>query len=184
MIGLSRSIEIRDIARIALSTSLIIIGAFFTIPLGPVPISMQTFFVFIISFLLKEKAYISVALYIFMGVFGFGIFAGGNGGVTSIFLPSFGFLIGMFVASIYAGKKFSLIAKADFKQSFIVLLKANFLIYVIGLVYMGLLLNLYFQKNLSISYILINGMLIFLPGDFIKLFVASKLISSKKIIGL
>ena len=48
-------------------------------------------------------------------------------------------------------------------------------LYAVGLPYMGLILNVYLGKGWSIGRLLRDGMLLFLPGDALKIAVAAVL---------
>ena len=96
-----QSLSIRDITQAGIFTALTAIGAFISIPIGPVPITLQSFFVLLSGiFLGSKKALFSQITYLLLGLIGFPIFAGFSGGIQSIFKPSFGFIIG-YVASAY-----------------------------------------------------------------------------------
>lgn len=72
----------KELTRIALSTALIAIGAFITIPLGPVPFTLQTLFVILAGLFLKPShAGLSAFLYMLIGLIGVPIFAGFSGGL-------------------------------------------------------------------------------------------------------
>ena len=76
----------------SLFTALIIVGAFIKIPIGAIPITMQTLFVILAPLLIGRKAVYSVATYIAIGLIGFPVFTSG-GGIGSVMTPTFGFLI-------------------------------------------------------------------------------------------
>jgi biotin transport system substrate-specific component len=80
------------------------VGGMLSIPMPPIPFTMQTFFVLMSGLLLGPKyGPLSQALYIAMGLAGMPVFAGGSGGLHRVFSPSFGFLIGFVAASWVAG---------------------------------------------------------------------------------
>jgi biotin transport system substrate-specific component len=76
------------------------VGAYLTVPMVPVPFTMQTFVVLMSGLLLGPKyGPLSQVLYITMGLLGLPVFAGGRGGLNHVFSPSFGFLIGYILMS-------------------------------------------------------------------------------------
>jgi biotin transport system substrate-specific component len=82
------------------------VGAVLSIPLPlvPVPITLQTFFVLMSGPLLGPKyGPLSQVLYVAMGLAGLPVFAGGTGGIHVLLLPTFGFLLGFPFASWAAG---------------------------------------------------------------------------------
>ena len=78
----------RDLAKIALSIALIVIGGLIKIPIGIVPITLQMFMCFTVTLILQKKAFIAIAIYILMGLVGLPVFASG-GGFSYVFVPSF-----------------------------------------------------------------------------------------------
>lgn len=99
------------------------------------------------------------------------IFSGFTGGPQAIVRPSFGFLIGFIFAAFIVGK----IVEKDNSPSKIWLasLIGTCTIYIFGLPYMYYILNVVLGKGLSFSTILKTGLLLFIPGDIVKLILAS-----------
>ncbi|MBT5186361.1 MAG: biotin transporter BioY [Kordiimonadaceae bacterium] len=66
-----------------------------SIPIGPVPLTMQTAAIMLCALLLPTAyAVMSVILYIILGMIGLPVFSGGNSGIDTLFGPTGGFLIG------------------------------------------------------------------------------------------
>lgn len=164
----------KDITLISLFAALTSIGAFISIPLGPVPLTLQTLFVLVSGYVLgARKAAFSQLIYISLGLIGLPIFAGFSGGIQSIVKPSFGFLIG-FVAGAYTVGILSRKAKGFF--SYLAACAAGTLvIYLFGLPYMAFILNYVMDSGLSLEKILGIGVIAFIPGDLIKLIFAAYL---------
>lgn len=170
----------REISLVALFTALTAVGAFISIPLGPVPISLQSFFVILSGVLLGHKlGALSQILYIILGLVGLPIFAGFSGGLQSILKPSFGFIIGFVFASYVAGKISHSWKGRSFLKIWISFIIASLVIYLFGLPYMYYILNIVMGSNLSLSYLFKVGFLLFLPGDILKIIIGS--IVGKKI---
>lgn len=84
-----------------LSIALIATGAFITVPLGPVPFTLQTLMVGIVLCLLPPKyAACAVGGYLLLGSLGLPVFSGFRGGIGVLAGPTGGFLIGFFVATL------------------------------------------------------------------------------------
>lgn len=171
-------LNIREISLISVFGALTSIGAFISIPIGLVPITMQTLFVILSGILLGSKlGFLSQFLYILLGLIGLPVFAGFSGGIQTIFSPSFGFIIGFSIAAYFIGRinepkdKNINSAKLIFFSSII----GTLIIYVIGLPYMYLILNRLMGMNLSIYETFKIGCLLFIPGDIVKLILASLL---------
>lgn len=165
-------LTIKDITYSGIFTALTAIGAFISIPAGPVPITLQTFFVLLSGIILgSKKAFMSQAAYLILGLVGLPIFAGFSGGIQTIFKPSFGFLLGMAAAAYVVGKFIETKEKTALNITVAVLL-GTIVIYSVGLPYMYYILNFMLSKNLNISKILEIGMIIFIPGDILKAVIA------------
>ena len=171
-------LNIREISLISVFGALTSIEAFISIPIELVPMTMQTLFVILSGILLGSKlGFLSQLLYILLGLIGLPVFSGFTGGIQTIFSPSFGFIIGFSIAAYFIGKineskdKNKNPAKLIFFSSII----GSLIIYVIGLPYMYLILNRLMGMNLSIFEIFKIGCLLFIPGDIIKLILASLL---------
>jgi len=82
-------LSIREITQIGMFSALTAIGAFISVPIGPVPITLQSFFVILSGILLGSKnAMLSQVVYLILGLIGLPIFAGFTGGLQTIFKPS------------------------------------------------------------------------------------------------
>jgi biotin transport system substrate-specific component len=158
----------KDITQISIFTALTAVGAFISIPIGPVPITLQSFFVLLSGIILgSKKAVFSQLTYLLLGLMGFPIFSGFSGGLQHIFKPSFGFIIGYVAAAYITGKLtegFSLTCKNLSTAVF----TGSLVIYAFGLPYMYYILNIMLNSNLSIIRVLQLGMFAFIPGDVLK----------------
>lgn len=175
-------ISTREMILVSLFMALTAIGAFLSIPIGDVPITLQSMFCLLSGFLLGPKlGSLSQALYVLLGLSGVRIFASFTGGPQSIFKPSFGFLIGFIFASYIVGK---IVYRNNFFDSRRILyasLLGTFVIYLFGIPYMYLILNLVLGRSIDFLTVLKTGCLLFIPGDLFKAvlasFVASKLVN-------
>jgi biotin transport system substrate-specific component len=76
------------------------VGAFITVPLGPVPFTLQTMMLAIIVMVLSPiESIVAVAGYLVLGAIGLPLFAGAQGGVGVIVGPLGGFLVGYIIAA-------------------------------------------------------------------------------------
>ncbi|WAW14566.1 biotin transporter BioY [Peptostreptococcus equinus] len=141
-----------DIVHCSLFTALIAIGAFIKImiPLGvfEVTFSLQLLFSLLAGIVLgSKKGFISVLIYLTIGLIGIPIFAHG-GGLAYILRPTFGFLIGFAFSALLAGRFREKFGKATFTKLLFACFIGEMAYYLCGLVY-------YF---VSFNYILSNGM--------------------------
>jgi biotin transport system substrate-specific component len=91
----------KDVALVGLFAALIVICAWISIPLGPVPVTLQTFAVFLAAALLGSKrGTLAVGVYILLGVVGLPVFSGFKGLNPLTFGYVLGFLpLGMLTAA-------------------------------------------------------------------------------------
>lgn len=163
--------QAKRIILIAVFASLTAVGAFLRIPLGFSSITLQVFFTIMAGVILGAKdGLLSQLVYVLVGLVGFPVFTLG-GGVTYILQPSFGFLLGLMPMSYIIGLICA--KKPNFPRIVIASILGLAMLYLIGLPYMYLLVNFYLGKALSVSYVIIYGMLIYLPGDFLKIIAAA-----------
>lgn len=155
------------IAFIMVSCSLLLwASAKVQIPFFPVPMTMQSFVVILISFVMGSRlGAATVLLYLAEGALGLPVFAGTpekGVGVAYMAGPTGGYLVGFVIAAFAAGK----FAEAGLDRRFHTALVAGFtsltLIYMPGLVWLGLLLG--WDKP-----ILEFGLYPFLPAELLKL---------------
>lgn len=79
-------------------------GAFMVLHIGPVPISMQPFFVFLAGFVLGPvQGMACMLLYIVAGTIGLPVFSGGKSGLAHLLGPTGGYLLGFLLAAGITG---------------------------------------------------------------------------------
>ena len=77
----------------AIGAAILAVLSQFTISIGPIPITLQTFVIGLIATIFKpSEAVLSVFIYLLLGAIGLPVFAGGSGGFQSLFGPSAGYL--------------------------------------------------------------------------------------------
>ena len=164
----SKSMNLRMTVYAALFTALIIIGGYISVPLpvGPVPIVLAEFFVMVTGLFLGFKwGLASVALYLFLGILGLPVFAGGRSGLAVLFGPTGGFLLGYLLlaasAGLLAGK-----GRPSIARILMALLTGNLLLYGAGLPWLKAVTNLSWAGTLA------AGLIPFIPGVIIKITVA------------
>ncbi len=154
----------RDLAKIALSVALIVVGGLIKIPVGIVPITLQMFMCFTITLILQKKAVIAVAIYVLMGLLGLPVFASG-GGFSYVFNPSFGYLIGFLFGSVIVGFAMSYLKDKKYINILLLVLLYELIVYIFGLGYWTVLYKFIVNKDLTAHTLFISGFLIFLPTD-------------------
>lgn len=163
--------EIRSMVLAALFTALTAIGAFIQIPLGFTSITLQVLFSCLAGVLLGPKwGAASQAVYVALGLVGLPVFTQG-GGLGYLVKPSMGFLFGLILLSWLVG----LFTRRDRSPLRVVLACAAGVLamYAVALPYMYAVLNFYLGTEQSFPEVIWGGMLIFLPGDAVKITVTA-----------
>ena len=146
MEAISKGSRVEKIIKLILITIvgsiLITISAKVKIPFYPVPMTMQTFVILLIGITLGYKIGIAtVTLYLFEGIMGLPVFANSPEkgiGVVYFVGPTMGYLIGFLFAVYFAG-----LFKYDkgIINTFLTLIFSVSFIYVIGIVWLGILIG-------------------------------------------
>ncbi|MGI6031679.1 MAG: biotin transporter BioY [Eubacteriales bacterium] len=159
----------------ALFSSLTALGAFWKIPIPPVPVTLQIFFVVMAGLVLGSHwGLVSQLVYLAVGLCGIPIFTAG-GGPAYIFQPTFGYLIGFAVAAWLAGWIVERTGEFSFRVCFAASMAGLLASLVIGTLYMYLLLNLYLHTPQTIWTALLSGFIPFIIGDTVLMAVVSVL---------
>lgn len=163
----------------AIMEALLIVCSKFAFNIGPIPLTLQTFAVFIIPLILGvKKSIIVFSLYIIMGIAGLPVFSKG-GGFSYVFEPSFGFIIGFFISSIIIGiSSNSNKIYSKYLTTTIGLLVIN----ICGVIYMYLIMNYYLGIDKSFIDVISLAVLPFIAKDFITAFLACIIYSRLSII--
>jgi len=162
---LKRKFSTRDMAIIPIFSVLTAVGAFIKLPIGPVPISMQTVFVVLSGIILGRKAVYSQLIYVLLGLLGLPVFTGG-GGIGYILTPTFGYLVGFILASYLIGTLREKLKTITVLKLFLISFLGLIVIYTIGAGYLSVLKNLIMgNAPLSLAKAIKFGALVFIPGD-------------------
>ena len=152
----------------ALFVALISFGSYITLPIGPVPISMQNFFVMVAAIILgKKNGLLCISTYILAGIVGLPVFAGGFSGIGRILgSPAGGYLISYlpatYLMAIITEGKSPLIIRDLFA-----LIVGVLTIYLGGLSFLKLYLNIE-----GFTKVLVIGFLPFIMFDLFKIVLA------------
>lgn len=115
---------------------------------------------------------LSQFIYVALGLVGLPIFTAG-GGFGYLLYPTCGFLIGLIPAAWVIGKPTG--GSRSIKRIVPACLAGLAVLYLVGLPYMAVVLNVYMGKGLSTWGILMAGMIPYLPGDMVKIIVVGVL---------
>lgn len=146
------------------------------IPWTPVPITGQTFAVLLAGVLLgRWWGGISQVIYVGLGLAGLPWFNGWQGGINCLAGPTGGYLIGFILAALLIGyltDKFVIARRLPILLGLMFLVNFS-LIYIPGLLQLGLWLNLVRGQSVSLSQVLAMGFFPFVIGDVIKLILVA-----------
>jgi biotin transport system substrate-specific component len=97
--------KIFELLSCAMFAALTAVLSQFSIPIGPVPINLATFSVFLAGGILGAGGgLISQVVYIFLGAVGIPVFAGFSGGIGVILGPTGGYIVGYAAAAWLVGE--------------------------------------------------------------------------------
>ena len=146
------------------------------LPWSPVPVTGQTFAVLLAGVLVgRWWGGISLAIYASLGAAGVPWFAGWGSGLGYLAGPTGGYIIGFILAALFLGHfTDTYIRSRSFLSMLALMLLANFiLIYVPGLLQLGLWLNLVKGEPAAFTTLLSLGALPFIAGDITKAIMAA-----------
>jgi biotin transport system substrate-specific component len=165
----------RDMVYAALFGALTAAGAFIVIPLPPVPITAQTFFLNVAAILLGGPlGAVSQFIYVMLGIVGMPVFAGGKAGLGVLFGPTGGYLVGFIIASFVIGTVNKIRKEAGFFWYIFSMFIGMLIIYSLGCLQLSFVAKMNFNKALAV------GVLPFIPGDIIKIILAAIVCSRLK----
>ena len=144
------------------------VSAQFKIPLYPVPVTGQTLVVLLIGMTYGPRlGGITMAAYLFEGALGLPVFAGGAAGVAVLMGPTGGYLFGFLLASAAMGYLAERGIGRTAASTITAMVIGNCVIYLCGVFWLANFIG--FDKAVA------AGVLPFLYGDALKLFVAAGL---------
>lgn len=157
----------------SLLATLTAVGAIIRIPMFPVPITLQTFFVLLAGGLLGSTwGGISMLIYLSLGLVGLPVFAGGSG-IGIVLSPTFGYLLGFPIAAYYVGRRFENVNQISIQKMpqmkyLIYLVVGLLVIYFFGIFYLWIIKNLYIGESFPLTEAIFVGFVVFIPGLLLK----------------
>ena len=140
------------------------------IPLTPVPVTLQTLVLLVMSMFLGWRGALgATSLYLFQGAIGLPVFAHG-GGFVILFGPTGGYLFGFLIASLVVGY----LAEKGWDKSVVLTFTSmtigTLIIYLFGVIWLSYL------KDLNTA--LVFGLLPFITPDILKICLGTCLVSA------
>mgnify|MGYP001458965022 CR=1 FL=1 len=153
---------------ILFGTLLLSLSSKIQVPFWPVPMTMQTFLVFIIGMSYGWRlASLTLIAYLFEGALGLPVFAKG-GGLMYLTGPTAGYLYGMVVAAGIIGYFAECGYAKSYIKSFFALITGTFVIFLFGVGYLGSIIG--YDKALA------GGLYPFILSETFKIVLAVALI--------
>jgi biotin transport system substrate-specific component len=156
----------------SMMATLMAVGAYIAIPVGPVPIVLQNLFVMLAALLLGGRwGFISVCVYLLAGAVGLPVFAGGTGGLGKFVGPTGGYLIGFAIAAYLIGT-ISERGQGMVVVDILAMLVGTIVVYAVGVSWLKVITGMTFSKAIAV------GVLPFLLGDVLKIAAAIPIVKS------
>ena len=131
----------RNCTLVVLASLIFAISSKIQIPFYPVPITMQTFVMFVIGMAYGWKLGLaSVLLYLFQGLLGLPVFAGTPEkgiGLLYILGPTGGYLLGLALGVVFCGLLAEKLFDRTFFKIIFTMFFANVIVYIPGLLWLG-----------------------------------------------
>ncbi len=151
----TRGFRTQDVIYCGLFAALMTVGALIKIvlPIGvfEVTVSLQVFFALLAGFLLGARnGFLSIVVYLIIGLIGVPVFAHG-GGLGYLIKPTFGFLIGFAFAALFAGLLTNREKKPRFSRLVVAALVGEMAYYACGLIYYFIMFNFVLSGTVGIG---------------------------------
>ena len=160
--------NIINVLLILFGTLLLTISAKVQVPFWPVPMTMQTFVVFLIGSTYGVRlSFITLIAYLIEGAIGLPVFAAG-GGIVYLTGPTAGYLYGMTLSVVVISYLANLGYSKTYFKAALSLLLGSVIIFSFGLVYLGSIIG--YEKSIQ------AGLLPFIPSELFKIALAVALI--------
>ena len=141
------------------------------LPFSPVPITGQTLAVLLIGALFDSwRGALTMLAYLSEGMLGLPVFAGGSGGISHLLGPTGGYLFGFVAAAFVTGMLSEKGWDRKAKTTFLAMLIGDMAIYIFGLSWLSYFIG--YRKILEV------GLYPFIPGDILKICLATALLPS------
>lgn len=149
------------------------LSAQIVIPIGPIPITGQTFAVLLTGALLGSRlGAITLIVYLLEGAIGLPFFSGGHGGILHLMGPSGGYLVAFPAAAFITGA----FAEHGWDRKFVTAAAAMAIGSIVIMLSGWLWFSLVMKTSPAIT--LFDTVLRFIPGDIIKISLAAAVLPS------
>lgn len=164
---MNESSQLHMVVYASLLAALTAAGAYIAIPIGPVPVVLQNYFIFLSGLLLGSRwGLTSVAVYILVGACGLPVFSVGRGGIGHILGPTGGYLLG-YLPAVYVIGRISEKKPSRVVYDVIAMICGTLIIYACGVPWLKTVTGLSVPKAVALG---MNP--IYLLADTLKIVIA------------
>lgn len=162
-------LKTRELVYAAFFAGITAVLGFVIIPVQPVPITGQSMGPMLAGSVLGGKlGALSLAVFDLLAAAGVPVLSGGRGGLGILLGPTGGYILSWPVAAFVTGKLLERFKGKSFWGYIVANIMGGIVvIYLIGASWLG------FMQGLDFKTALVEGALIFIPGDLVKVFAAS-----------
>lgn len=159
--------KLRDLLLVALFAALTAVGAFIRVDIPFVPFTLQFFFCAFAGILLGSRlGALSQIVYVAIGLMGIPVFTKG-GGISYIFQPTFGYLLGFIACAWVIGLVSERFKKLNFLTILLSVLSGLLALYLIGVPYLYLIFRFYLNSPKTVVWVITYGFVLFIGGDIL-----------------
>ncbi len=163
-----------SIVLVGLFVAIMAICAWVSIPMIPIPVTLQTMGVFITASILgAKKGTVSIIIYILLGAIGLPVFSNFTGGFGILLSPTGGFILGFIFTTFITG---------FFAEHFKCNICINIIAMTLGLIACYLAGTIWYciYAGVDFTTAVLICVVPFLIGDAVKIFIASILVTKLK----
>lgn len=165
----------RDLIFISMFTALAVAGAFLRIPLPFLSITFQMLFALMAGIILgPSRGMAAMVIYMFLGLAGLPVFSMG-GGLGYVTQPSFGFIIAFIPGAFISGSVYNRLNTKPYLKTLLSFSAGTVTVYVIGILYMYLILKFYLDRTETALLATVLSMLPYIAKDFVLALMASSM---------
>ena len=163
----TKKINTHQLTLIGLMAAVTCILGPISLPIGIVPISLTNLAIYFSVYVLgRKRGTLSYLVYLFIGLIGIPVFSGFSGGFTKLFGPTGGYLIGFIFIALISGIFIDKFPNKIY-MCFLGMILGTIVTYIFGTSWLAYQTNITFNASLSV------GVLPFIPGDIVKMVIAS-----------
>jgi biotin transport system substrate-specific component len=158
---------------VSLFAALLCVSSYIVIPIGPVPVTLQVFFIVLTGAVLGPRmGALSVVIWILLGTFGLPVFAGGKAGPMVLLGPTGGYLPGFAICAWIVGA----LTRSQISSRVrigAVMVVGMAVAYVIGLIGFMASFAFFLQKPMTVQQALAIAVYPFVLFDLAKIVLAA-----------